>query len=99
MRKIIDRAPDAPKDGMTVPCDFPQMLDGTFREQEGWAPPPPKRISERLTHETLTELRARFGPNWGLKLTHEEKRSRRAWRSPTDDELRARYRRQPEAAE
>jgi hypothetical protein len=82
MRKIIDQAPDKPVDGMTVPTDFPQMFDSSFREIEGWEPPAPKQLERRLNRPTLEELRAKYGPNWGLKVIEHETQAKRAWKSP-----------------
>jgi hypothetical protein len=38
MRKLIDDVPDKPVEGMTVPTDFPQTFDASFREMDGWKP-------------------------------------------------------------
>lgn len=67
MRKLIDNTPDKPLDGMTVPTLYPQHFDGSFRELDGWEPPLPKRMTKRLSHETLAELRRRYGPAWGVE--------------------------------
>lgn len=91
MRKIIDRAPDAPL-VMTVPTQFPQQFDMTFRADPQWKPPPIVQISPRSLHERLEELHRRYGPQWGIKdMGALRRRPQQPWQSPSDDELRARY--------
>lgn len=98
MRKIIDRAPDAPL-AMTVPTQFPQHFDLTFRAT-AWQPAVAQHILPKHLHERLEELHQRFGPSWGIKDMGGRKQAPRPWRSPTDDELRALYGpRHDEAAE
>jgi hypothetical protein len=92
MRKIIDDTPDKPTEGVTVPTDFPQSFDASFREHDGWKPPMPKQLSLRLSHETIQELRERYGPNWGLKLMQHQSVARQVAKPYSNEELRALYR-------
>lgn len=90
MRKMIDRAPDAPL-AMTVPTEFPQHFDGSFGESASWKPPQIEQISPRSLHERLEELHRRYGPQWGIKDMGALKRKPRPWQPSTDEELRALY--------
>lgn len=96
MRKMLERAPDAPL-AMTVPTEFPQHFDGSFVERADWKPVAVAPISPRSLHERLEELHRRYGPAWGINDMGALKRKPQPWRSPTDDELRARYRKQDAA--
>jgi hypothetical protein len=91
MRKLIDNAPDKPKDGMTVPTEYPDFFDRSFVEDKAWRPSVPKQL-RRLSHETIEELHARFGPNWGLKIVAQQQQKKREYKPFTDDELRNLYR-------
>jgi hypothetical protein len=96
MRKLIDGTPDKPKDGMTVPTEFPQFFDGSFVENKAWQPPPPKQLS-KLTHQTMEELQARYGPSWGIKVIQQEGYKRKTYKPFTDDELKSLYRKRDAA--
>ncbi len=90
MRKMIDRSPDAPL-AMTVPAQFPVLFDETFRPDPRWKPAPPRLTTPRELHARLEELHRRYGSRWGIRDMNSTKQVPRHFRTPTDDELRARY--------
>jgi hypothetical protein len=68
-------------------------------ENKAWRAPAPKQLS-KLSHQTIEELRVRFGPNWGIKTIAHEKKKAREYKPLTDDDLRKLYGpRHDEAAE
>jgi hypothetical protein len=89
---VLQEILDGRRSEMTVPTSLPQILDPDFVEDLRWEPPAPKQLRSKLTHETIEQLRARYGANWGLKVMQVQKRLRREWHSLSDEELRARYR-------
>lgn len=91
MRRLIDRAANAPL-WMTVPCDYPEQFDATFRHDPKWRPSvPPYTMSEREFHDTMQGLISRYGKTWGIKDMAAAIRRRPAYVSLTDDDLRKAY--------
>ena len=51
---------------MTVPAKWPVHFDAAFQPHEHWSEPKPKLPPLRVKRETLEELKARFGADWGI---------------------------------
>jgi len=75
---------------MTVPARLPSWFDTAFAENPRWRPTLVRSSVPREQHETLEQLRARFGPNWGIKQMI-DKPKKAFWVVPSDDALRAHY--------
>lgn len=93
MREMMEQVPSWNKEKeMTVPTQFPVLFDSSFRKSKEWKPPARNQVIPRQMREKLEELKARYGPNWGIKdMGPRRKPPTKSWEPPTDDELRARY--------
>jgi hypothetical protein len=90
MREMID-GQRPKKYEFTVPTEFPVLFDPTFRPNPNWTPPKrPASMDADQMREKVAELKARYGPNWGIKQFPSGSK-RKPWTPPTDDELRAKY--------
>lgn len=90
MRKMIDRSIDATS-VMTVPTQFPVQFDQSFRHDPQWKPAPPRLVTPRELRASLEQLRARYGPTWGIKAVNPVGPKKPPYRSLTDDDLRTLY--------
>jgi hypothetical protein len=90
MREMLDG--QRPKNyEFTVPTEFPVLFDSTFRPNPDWKAPKPPTMTSREMHEKLAQLKARYGPNWGIKDMNKLGPRSKPFKAPTDDELRAIY--------
>jgi len=98
MRRIIDRSADAPI-LMTVPTEYPEHFDVSFRPSEHWNPPEIRQITPRDLRERLEELHRRYGPQWGIKVLPRPSRPLpKSAPSLTDEDLRRIYPKREEDA-
>lgn len=98
MRLVLDKPEHPEGSGFTVPCEFPQIFDGRFVEEPGWKPAPREKVRSN-PYSGIDDLRARYGPNWGLQEMKKSKGKKPPWKPLSDDELRAHYPRRRAAAE
>lgn len=93
MKEMLDG--QRPKEyEFTVPTQFPSLFDPSFWHDPNWkAPERPRYMDDRQMREKIAQLKARFGPNWGIKQMPRGNAfdKRGSYRSLTDDELRAMY--------